>query len=138
MAQNGKFEDSESRGRLAYTEDDRTWASLCHFSALLGMVWWIPTSVAWLPFGHLFCPLVVWLFKRRRSPFVDRAGREALNFQIAMTAYGGVVATVLSGVYASLGLWALALTDLAFVVAAGVRWSNGREYLYPLVPFRFL
>ncbi len=119
-------------------DDIGTWASLCHFSAFLGVIWWIPTSTLWLPVGHLLCPLGVWLVKRKKSPKIDWAGRESLNFQITMTAYGALGAMLLPGMAATLWLWAVALTDLYWIARAGVAASEGRFFTYPLVFWRLL
>lgn len=118
------------------TDDTATWASLCHFSALLGAIWWIPTSTLWLPVGHVLCPLGVWLVKRRKSPKIDWAGRESLNFQLSMTAYAFLGAMVLPGIGATLWLWAVAIADLYWVARAGVAASEGRFFHYPLIAWR--
>ncbi len=116
-----------------------TWASLCHFSALLGFIWWIPTeSNLWLPFGHLVSPLVVWLLKRKESQFVDEAGKESLNFQICMTFYGAIIAASGLSIKGVSILIFLTIIDAVFVVIAGVKTSNGKEYKYPLTLFRVL
>ncbi|MGQ9484783.1 MAG: DUF4870 domain-containing protein [Desulfosoma sp.] len=115
-----------------------TWASLCHFSAFLGAIWWIPTSILWVPVGHLLCPLIVWFVKRKKSPKIDWAGRESLNFQINMSAYGALGAVLLPGIAATLWLWAVALTDLYWIARAGVAASEGRFFSYPLVAWRLL
>ena len=62
----------------------RTWAALCHASALLGVFLHFP--------GHLLGPLIVWLVKRGDSPEIDAHGKEALNFQISMLIYNLVAA----------------------------------------------
>ena len=56
-------------------KDDRTWAMLCHLSALAGFV---------VPFGSIIGPLIVWLIKKDEMPIVDEHGKKALNFQITM------------------------------------------------------
>ncbi len=120
-------------------EDHLTWASLCHFSALLGIIWWIPTSSdLWLPFGHLVSPLVVWLWKRKESDFIDDAGKESLNFQIAMTSYGIILAALGLSIKGVSLLIFLTILDAAFVVVAGVKTSYGKTYRYPLTLFRIL
>jgi uncharacterized Tic20 family protein len=119
--------------------DHHTWASLCHFSALLGLIWWIPTGLDfWLPFGHLVGPLAVWFVKRNRSPFINEAGKESFNFQIVMTLCG-----VLCGIF--LSAWTpfplfhiLVTTDALLVIKAGVQTSKGEPYRYPLIPIRVL
>jgi len=130
----GKDED-EAFGN---TDEAHTWAGLCHFSALLGVIWWIPASSLWLPVGHLLCPLVVWIYKRKDSPWIDFAGREAVNFQTAMTVYGAVGGFLLSGTAAALWLWCVALTDLFWIIRGGVQASHGRFFTYPLIPWRLL
>ncbi len=118
------------------TDDAHTWACMCHFSALLGAVWWIPTAALWLPIGHLLCPFAVWVVKRKHSPWIDLAGREALNFQLAMTAYGAAGALLFSGILTSLWLWGIVLTDLFWIIRGGILASRGILFRYPLVPWR--
>ena len=120
-------------------ENHLTWASLCHFSALLGIIWWVPTgSDLWLPFGHLVSPLVVWLLKRKESNFVDDAGKESLNFQISMTLYGLGLAAIGLSIKGVSFLIFLTILDVVFVVIAGVKTSNGEPYRYPLTLVRII
>ena len=56
-------------------KDDRTWAMLCHLSALAGFI---------IPFGSVLGPLIIWLIKKDEMPIVDVHGKKALNFQITM------------------------------------------------------
>src|SRR4030095_9210979 len=44
-----------------------------------------------VPFGSVIGPLAVWLTRRHRDPFIDQAGREALNFGISIAIYGSVL-----------------------------------------------
>jgi uncharacterized Tic20 family protein len=97
-------------------------AALCHLSALI--------------FG-LFGPLVVWLIWRSEYPFVDKCGKEALNFNISYTFYI-ILATLLMVVLIGfillplvIGLW------LIFIIAASVKASKGKYYRYPLT-IRFI
>ncbi|ADU52047.1 hypothetical protein Tmar_1964 [Thermaerobacter marianensis DSM 12885] len=60
----------------------RSWAVACHLAALAGF---------WIPLGNLLGPLVLWLVKRNDHPFIDRQGKEALNFQISVTLYAVVL-----------------------------------------------
>ncbi len=130
-----EIEEEEKKSK----ENALTWASLCHFSALLGIIWWVPTGTdLWLPFGHIVSPLIVWLLKRKESPFVDDAGKESLNFQITMTVYG-IILGALGLAFRGLSILVLlTIVDVVFVVIAGVRTSNGETYRYPLIPVRVL
>jgi uncharacterized Tic20 family protein len=133
--------------------DARTWATLCHLSALLMLLG--------VPLGNVLGPLVVWLIKRNEHPFVDDQGKEALNFQLSITLYW-VLAGVL--IFFSVGsiaffwpavhhrmfdfwnpmampfamlfgfflIFALLILDVILAIVAAVKASNGEAYRYPL------
>ena len=68
---------SISVGIMEVDKDARTWATVCHLSALIMLVG--------VPLGNILGPLVVWLAKKQKYEFVDDQGKEALNFQITFT-----------------------------------------------------
>ncbi len=135
--------------------DEKNWAMLCHLAAF--------SSVVGVPFGHIVGPLVVWMWKRGESPFVDRHGRESLNFHLSFTLYtalatlllfapfvlgffslsraGGPNASVLPLVGSLLFVVAvygsIALTGLICTVIAAIKAANGEHYTYPFA-FPFL
>lgn len=109
--------------------DERTWALLAHLSTFTAFV----TGI-----GILAGPLLVWLFKREGSAFVDDQGKEALNFNItvvlvslalcvfALITFGiGLIVAVPVGFM--LFLWWFVLTIIAAISA-----NNGTRYRYPL------
>ena len=63
-------------------ESARTTAVAAHLSTFAGLV---------VPFGSVIGPLAIWLTRRDRDPFIDQAGREALNFGITIAIYGAVL-----------------------------------------------
>jgi uncharacterized protein len=86
-------------------------------------------AVLWLP---LVGPLAVWLTRRDRDPFIDQAGREALNFGISIAIYGAVllVATLML-----VGIPLLIVGVIAWVVLASLaaaKASQGQAHRYPL------
>ena len=132
--------------------DARTWAVACHLAALAGFL---------VPLGHLLGPLIVWLLKRGDDPFVDRQGKEAVNFQLSATVYAVFLILLLALSIVPLGvstaaeplpgpisdgpprLLLLLLVALLFgtvvtlgwlvlVIIAAMRASQGHEYRYPL------
>ena len=139
-------------------KDARTWATLCHLSALLVLLG--------LPLGNVFGPLVAWLIKRNEHPFVDDQGKEALNFQISMTVYGIVAGMFMAALFAwsfpffwpfHHGMWwgspwdfwfsmrmpftllvftflvmGLFLLDVILAIVAALKASNGERYRYPI------
>jgi len=107
----------------------RTWNTLCHVSALLGVFLHLP--------GHLLGPLIIWLVKRGDSPEIDAHGKEALNFQISMLIYNlvaGVFCLILVGFVFLAILWVL---NAVFVIIAAIQASDGKFYRYPMT-IRFL
>jgi uncharacterized Tic20 family protein len=103
--------------------DERMWAMLCHLASLIG---WI------LPFGDLIATLLIWLFKRDQSAFVERHGREALNYQISFYIYA-LIGLALSCVYIGFFiLAALAIFDMVGMIKAAIAANRGEEYRYPL------
>jgi Domain of unknown function (DUF4870) len=80
LAAGGTTEQATGAG--AADQQVRNTAVAAHLSTLAGLV---------VPFGSVIGPLTVWLTGRDRDPFIDQAGREALNFGISIAVYGLVV-----------------------------------------------
>lgn len=53
-------------------------AFLIHISAFAGFLF---------PFGNIITPLVVWQTLKNRSEFLDKQGKEAINFNISYSLY---------------------------------------------------
>ena len=108
--------------------DQRNWAMACHLGAMAGFI---------VPFGHILGPLGFWAWKKEGRPFVDLHGKEAVNFQIAMTCYilAASVLTVLGIGFLLLAIFSV--WTLAAMVMAAVKAKNGEEYRYRFI-FRFV
>jgi len=123
-------------------KDARTWATICHLSALIRLVG--------VPLGNILGPLVVWLAKRRENEFVDDQGKEALNFQITFTfceivlfilifilAFGAPLHyqpfSILPVIFlpAMLIMMALSILNIGLVIKAAIRSNEGISYRYP-------
>lgn len=109
-------------GGIEPDKDARTWAMLCHISALSSFI----SIPGFIP------PLVIWLIKKDEYPFVDDQGKESLNFQISMLIYGLVSAALVCVVVGIFLLIAVGLFDLIMVIVATVQVNNGVRYRYPL------
>ena len=106
----------------------RNTAVAAHLSTFAGLV---------VPFGSVIGPLAVWLTRRDRDPFIDHAGREALNFGISIAIYGLVA---LVAALMLVGIPLLIAGVIAWVVLASLaaaKASQGRSYRYPLT-MRFI
>jgi uncharacterized protein len=101
----------------------RNTAVVAHLSTFAGLV---------VPFGSVIGPLAVWLTRRDRDPFIDQAGREALNFGISIAIYGLVA---LVAALMLVGIPVLIVGVIAWVVLASLaaaKASQGQAYRYPL------
>ena len=114
---------NETTGAGAVDHHIRTTAVAAHLSTFAGLV---------VPFGSVIGPLAVWLTRRHQDPFIDDAGREALNFGITIAIYGSVLLVA-----------TLMLVGIPFLIVGVVTWvvlaslaaakaSHGQAYRYPL------
>jgi hypothetical protein len=116
------------------TEDIRNIAVLCHLSAALGFL--IPTG------GNILGPLVVWLMRRKDSPFIDFHGKEVLNFQITAEIYVAISILIIAaavranyGILVFIGFFllvAVVVFDIIMTVIAAVQTNKDIQYRYPL------
>jgi len=123
-------------------KDARTWATVCHLSALIMLVG--------VPLGNILGPLVVWLAKRQEYEFVDDQGKEALNFQITFTfveialfilIFLLMFSAPLHNDYfaflpviffpAMLVMMGLLVLNIGLVIMAAIRSNEGILYRYP-------
>ena len=114
---------ADSAARATVDEAARNSAAAAHLSTFAGLV---------VPFGSVIGPLAVWLTRRDRDPFIDQAGREALNFGITIAIYGAVL---LVAALMLVGIPLLVVGVVAWVVLASlaaVKASQGQPYRYPL------
>lgn len=110
--------------KLAPSEKERQWAMACHLSAFLGFII--------VPIGAIIGPFSIWLLKRHFHPFINRAGKESLNFQISMLIWSLLS---LGLIFIGIGIIliiALAALNVLMVIIAAVRASNGQDFHYPL------
>jgi uncharacterized Tic20 family protein len=77
--------------------------------------------------------LIIWQIKKDQHPFVDRHGKESLNFQISMLIYSAIsVPLILACGIGLVLLPAVVIADVVFVIIAAIKASQGEEYRYPI------
>jgi uncharacterized protein len=114
---------TQATGAGAMDQPVRTTAAAAHLSTFAGLL---------VPLGSVIGPLAVWLTRRHQDPFIDQAGREALNFGISIAIYG---ALLLVAALMLVGVPLLMAGVVAWVVLASlaaVKASEGEAYRYPL------
>lgn len=132
-------------------KDDKTWGAIVHLGGIIGQVM-IPGV------GNIIGALIFWLIRRNESPFVDKEGKEAMNFQITISIIQ-VIIMVVNGLqwgiwtfgrvfsgdnifnypgwgyrfFSTVGVLQLVwLLNVIFSIIAAVTANKGRHYRYPL------
>ena len=111
------------------SKDARMWAMFCHLAGLCCFI--IPGI------GNIVGPLIIWQLKKEEYPYVDKNGKEALNFQISITIYSIISLILFTICVGPFLLAAVILVDLIFLLIAAVKANNGIEFRYPLT-IRFI
>ena len=110
------------------SSDEKTMAMFCHLSGLVGYI---------IPFGNIIAPLIIWQMKKESSAYIDYHGKEALNFQIALTIYI-VVAVLLMMVLIGFVLApVIGIGGLVLMIMASIKAKDGENYRYPFI-FRLI
>lgn len=116
------------------SKEERQWAMFAHLSALVGGL--LTSAVG--GWGFFIGPLVIWLMKKDEMPFVADQAKEALNFNITVSA---IFLILLILTFVTLGLGALitlpvmlvvGIGALVLVIMAAIKANEGIAYRYPL------
>lgn len=110
-------------GAVETNQEAKTFGLLCHVSAFAGLI---------IPFGSIVGPLVFWLLKKDQHPFVNRHGKESLNFQISCFIYMIVAALTMFILIGFLLFPAVLIFWLVMTIIATIKASGGEDYRYPL------
>ncbi len=114
-------------------QEERQWAMFAHLSALVGGL--LTSAIG--GWGFFIGPLVIWLMKKDTMPFVADQAKEALNFNITVSA---IFMVLLILTLVTLGLGALLTIPVALVVGIGalvlivmaaMKANEGVAYRYP-------
>lgn len=116
-------------------------AFLLHLSAFFGYIF---------PFGAVVGPLVIWEMNKRKSDFIDKNGKEAINFNLSYLLYTFVlglsivpfiIRTVMNDFHhldlfgiISVGsiIGILAIVKFVLIIFAAIKANQGEVYNYPL------
>jgi uncharacterized protein len=104
------------------TPEERDWGMFCHLAVFAGFL---------IPLGNVIGPLVIWLMKKDKYPFVDFHGKEVLNFQLTV-----LVALLISWVLVLLLIGflllpAVAIAAIVLTIIGIIKAGNGEYYRYP-------
>ena len=117
-------EYSPASGGAGLSNEVRTMAMLCHLVSLTVYV----TAI-----GGILGPLIVWLLKKDEHPFIDRHGKEALNFNISIFIWTVIGVILLFCFFLGLIiLIPLTVFHIVCTIIATLKANNGEEFRYPL------
>ncbi|MEX6627253.1 DUF4870 domain-containing protein [Tenacibaculum salmonis] len=131
--------------------NDNTNAFLIHISAFVGYLF---------PLGSIITPLILWQTLKDRSLFLDKHGKEAVNFNISFGLYIFILSASFfsfffgnflnifngididfgehhfyNGIFGFLGIASLvsivSLIKIALIIIAAMKANKGEEYHYP-------
>lgn len=100
------------------TQDEKNLALIMHVLSLVGF--------------SLIGPLIVWLIKKDESAFIDKQGRELLNFQISLLIYFLVSFVLCLVIIGFVLVGVLAIASLILTIIGLVKATEGKIYRYPL------
>ncbi len=125
QAAGAKIRDAGPTTPPAAGSSSNAWAMVCHLCGL--------ADFFNLFFGlGILIPLGIWLARRDSDPFVERHGREAINFQLNVLFWSlvfGVLSCCLIGIPF---LIALPVAETVLVILAAIEAAGGRPFRYPL------
>ena len=88
--------------------------------------------------GFFIGPLVIWLMKKDTMPFVDDQAKEALNFNITVSAIF-LILLILSFMTLGIGflvtlpiMLIIGIAALVFIIIASMKANQGIAYRYPM------
>jgi len=123
------------------TRNDNNNAFLLHLSAFFGYIF---------PFGAVVGPLIFWGLNKKKSNFLDKNGKEAVNFNLSYLLYTFIlglsivpfiIRTVSSDLHhldlfgmISIGsiIGILAIVKFVLIIFAAIKANQGEVYNYPL------
>ena len=114
--------------------EEKQWAMFAHLSALAGGL--LTSAIG--GWGFFIGPLVIWLMKKDTMPFVADQAKEALNFNITVSAVF-VILLVLSLLTLGIGFLVTAplmliigIAALVFIIIGAMKANQGIAYRYPM------
>ncbi|MEN8187837.1 MAG: DUF4870 domain-containing protein [Bacteroidota bacterium] len=130
---------------MSNTSDNNN-AFLMHLSSFSGYLF---------PFGAIIVPLIIWELKKKDSEFLDKTGKEVINFNLSYLLYFTVLVIALISFAINIAIGEIHHLNLFFVISLGaligiicivkfvliivgaIKANQGEDYKYPLI-IRFL
>jgi uncharacterized Tic20 family protein len=133
------------------TLEEKNNAALIHLGGLAKYVF---------PFAGIIVPLLIWQSKRHQSTFIDKQGKEAVNFNISMMVYSFIITLlflipifllisdvitygeyfddrppinfIMGMIVVGVILIVELILEFILIILASVKASSGQDFKYPL------
>ncbi|CBT75904.1 MULTISPECIES: DUF4870 domain-containing protein [Glutamicibacter] len=119
-SENARFEGSKTSALPLTPSEDRQWATIAHFGAILGCV---PSAIVFAVF-------------RDRGPFTAQESKEAFNFTFPLTILAIIFNVLMILPFIGWLFAVLAVALWVFMTVSGalaaIQANKGRPYRYPL------
>lgn len=92
----------------------------------LAMIMWVLTF-----FTSFVAPLVIWLVKKEESEYINKQGKNCLNFTISYGIYGIASFLLTLILIGYLALMALIIANITYTILAIVSTNKGEDYVVP-------
>lgn len=112
-----------SQRKKLWGMDERGYCSLLHISQFAGII---------IPLAGFVMPIVMWLMGKDDSKMVDEHGKMVINWMISFLIWAAVCGILVIVGIGLVGLIALAILNLIFVIKGTIKANDGELYKYPL------
>lgn len=112
--------------------ETRQFAMIIYLSSFIGVI---------IPFGNLIVPLGLWLYKRESHPFIDKQGKEAVNFNLSILLIAAacilliillMITVILSPLVmlVMLLMFGMGIYAVVMLIIGAIQVNEGKEYLF--------
>ncbi|MBL1141576.1 MAG: DUF4870 domain-containing protein [Proteobacteria bacterium] len=90
-----------------------------------------------IPFGSIIVPVILWQIWKDKDPYVDRMGRESVNFQLSMALYYIICFILMFVIIGMVLIFFVMMFHFIFIIIGAVQMSRGIDYRHPMI-IRFI
>lgn len=109
--------------RKLWGMDEKGFSSMLHISQFAGII---------IPFAGFVLPVVMWIAGRDDSKMVDEHGRAVINWMISLLIYLSISGLLVMIGIGLIGLIALAIINMVFVIKGAIKANDGILWHYPM------
>lgn len=109
--------------RKLWGMDERSYTSIMHISQFAGMV---------IPLAGYALPIIMWISGKDESETVDKHGKNIINWMISVLIYLTICGLLVIIGIGFLGLIALGILNIIFVIKGTIKANDGELWEYPM------